>query len=247
MKTYTKSHRMFFLIIAFDFLSAVSLGELRNQEVSARYEGTITVAARALKDLYEPNEPVPLVVAIANHSSEPVYRFTEKPGIFATSSLVTDANGMRVMGDPVIEPPPPDPSHYMEKDGRMVYVVPVSKIEGPGLLVSLIPDALSRHHKRLSEGTYHLDPGRVTIIHKVSDLIVREDVPHKLWIDPRSPMTKRIYKANTVKIEIRKKPEVEKSAFQAYPLAWSTFLTGTIVGIVVLCLILLLKKVIGTQ
>jgi len=243
MKTYTKPHRMFFVIIAFNLLSAVSLGELSKQEVRTRYEGTITVATRALKDLYEPNEPVPLVVAIANHNSEPVYLFTDSPDIFGTSAGVIDANGVRVAGDPLLTPPPPPPHHYIERDGKRIYVMPVSKIEGPGVILALTPDALSRHHKHLSEGTYYLNPGAVEIIHKVSDLIFREEVPHKLWIDPSSPITKRIYKANTVKIEIRKKPEVPEALAEIRPFAWPAFLAGAAAAAIgALCIILLLKK-----
>jgi hypothetical protein len=244
MMTCRKSKRYFLFILACGFLISCILGDVSGNSERDKSEPNITVAARVVKDVYEPNEPVPLVVAIANHSSEPVYLFTDRPDIFGTSAGVIDANGVRVMGDPVSTPPVMSSSSdsYMKKDGKRIYVVPVSKIEGPAVILALTPDALRLHHGHLAEGVYYLRPGAVEIIHKVSDLIIREDVPHRLWIDPRSPITKQLYKGNTVKIEIRKKTEAEKPVVQARPFAWSTFLTGTITGIVVLCLILLLKK-----
>ena len=243
-----KSRRCFLGILACGFSISYSLGDVSAESERAQSEPNVTVAARVVKAIYEPNEPVPLVVAIANHGSEPVYLFTDSPDIFGTSAGVIDANGVRVAGDPLLTPPPPPPHHYIERDGKRIYVMPVSKIEGPGVILALTPDALSRHHKHLSEGTYYLNPGAVEIIHKVSDLIFREEVPHKLWIDPSSPITKRIYKANTVKIEIRKKPEVPEALAEIRPFAWPAFLAGAAAAAIgALCIILLLKKKVVSQ
>ena len=176
-------------------------------EPSVKYEKKITVMARLVKEVYEPTEPVPIVVGIANHSSEPVYLSTDRPGIFGTGADVKDANGVRMKGDPILTPPGAPLSHFMEKDGKSVYVQPVSKIKGSSLILALMPDALQRHQGYLTEGTYYLHIGSVEIIHEISDLIVRKDVPHRLWIGPQSKTIRSRHKLNTLKIEIRKKPK----------------------------------------
>lgn len=243
MVIYTKLRiRWIFTMFAIAFLTAAGFGDISKERAQAEYQKSLTITVKALKDVYEPGELVPLVVAIANHSSEPVYLFTDTPDILGTSAGVRDVNGARIEGDPVPTPPPPPLHYYMEKDGRQIYVVPLSKIEGPGVLLSLIPDALSRHHKHLSEGIYHLDPGAVPIIHNVSDLIFREDVAHRLWVDPRSPMTKRAHKVNTVKIQIRRKAEHETPIASAPLFTWPSFLIGAAAGIAIIGVVLLLRK-----
>jgi hypothetical protein len=242
MNTYAKAEGPFLVIMACSFLTAVGVANVSNENTRTKSEPSITVAARVIQDVYEPNEPVPLVVAIANHSSESIYLFTDRPDIYGTSAGVRDVNGARIEGDPVPTPPPPPLHYYMEKHGKQIYVVPVSKIEGHSVLLSLTPDALSRHHKHLSEGTYYLRPGAVEIIRKVSGVITRQDVPHRLWVDPTALMTKELHTPKPVKIEIRRKPEVRESVAQVQAFAWLTFLVGAVVGIGVLSLILFLKK-----
>lgn len=51
----------------------IGLGASLVQKGVGESRSRLSVAAKALKDVYEPGEPVPLVVAIANHGSEPVY------------------------------------------------------------------------------------------------------------------------------------------------------------------------------
>lgn len=242
MKIPSQSKRWFLAILGYGFLTATALGSVSAQSERVKDKPNITLAARAVKDLYEPNEAVTLVVAIANHSSDPVYLSTETPDIIDPFVRIKDIDGVEVMGDAVAEPPPPPGHYYMAKDGKSIYTVPLSKIDGMGVLITLIPDALKIYHNHLSVGEYYLTPADIEIIYDISNIILREDVPHQLWIEPQSPMARLRCKLNTVKIEIQKKAEVEKLAAQAYPFAWSTFLTGTIVGIVALCLILMLKK-----
>lgn len=234
--------RVFLVALILGFLAYTRSADALTNESRTNYEKSVTSIAKTLKTIYEPGEPVPIVLAISNHSSRPIYTFQGESDFLGGFSLVFDTNGVRIMGDPIPTPPPPPLHYYMEKDGKRIYVVPVYKIDGPGVMVAVIADALRIHHKHLSEGTFYLDLGDIEIIHKVSDLIVREDVPHKLWIDPRSPITRIRHKLNPVKIQIRRKTEDEKSVVKARSFAWSTFLTGTIAGIVVVCLILTLKR-----
>ncbi|MGD8500281.1 MAG: hypothetical protein PVJ86_06520 [Phycisphaerales bacterium] len=242
-----KVFRRFLIIIVFGLFVPISRSGALNDEAQTKYAKNVTVAARALKSIYQQDEPVLLVVAIANHSTDPVYLSTETPDIIDPFVRVKDVNGVEVMGDPVAEPPPPPGHYYMVKDGKSVYTVPLSKIDGMGVLITLIPDALKIYHNHLSVGEYYLTPADIEIIHEVGSPIVREDVPHRLWVEPQSPMVRLRHKLNTVKIEVQRTAEVEKLAGQAYPFAWSTFLTGTICGMAALCLILLLKKKASSQ
>jgi len=176
-----------------------------HEELRARYEGNIKVTARATKRAYEPNEPVPLEVAIENHASQPVYISWEDPRRLGLTVRVKNANGTMVTGGPVATPPPAPVHWYMQRDGRQILVTPVTEIEGGAALEALIPDAMKHYHAYISEGVYYLAPHDLPVIHEVGPLIVREDQSHKLWIDPRSPKTTFRHKVNEVKIEIRKK------------------------------------------
>jgi hypothetical protein len=128
------------------------------------------------------------------------------------------------------------------KGDKSVFTVPLSNIDGPGVILALMPDALKIYHKHLSEGIYYLDPGDIEIIHQVTAVIVRQDVPHRLWVEPQSPMVTVRHKLNTVQIEIRRKPETPEPIAQAHPFAWATFFAGSAGGIGAVCLILLLKR-----
>lgn len=126
MNAYLGPQRWFFLVMTSSLLIAAGSSAAPNEDIHAKYEASVSLAARVLKDVYQPNEPVPLVIAIANHGSEPVYLFAETLDISGTSAGVTDANGLRVTGDLVPTPPPSPPHYHMETDGKQIYVVPVS-------------------------------------------------------------------------------------------------------------------------
>ncbi len=203
MMTYTKVSAWFFLILACASLITFSFVYMSKGEVPTKYEKSIavmvTAKAIALKEVYNLTEPIPLVVAIANHSQKPVYIHMDQPGILTPFIELEDANGVRIMGDPVPTPPPPPRYYYING----MFTVPVVKIEGMDVMLAVIPDALERYHKYLEEGTYYLTPGDVSVIHEVSSVIIREDVPHPLWIDPSSDMIRLGHKLNTIKVEVR--------------------------------------------
>jgi hypothetical protein len=182
-----------------------------NKELREQYKESVTIAPKILKTIYEPNEPFPLIIGIANHNKKPIYLSIEEPNEFAPSISIKDANSLDIMGDPFPDPPPEAPGdYYMVKDGKRVFVTPIYKIDGPGICLLQVPDALKRFHKHLSEGTYYLDPIIVEVIHDVNEIIERKDVPHKLWIIASSPRTRIRHTLYPVLFEIRKKPESSK-------------------------------------
>ncbi|UCG47126.1 MAG: hypothetical protein JSU94_16705 [Phycisphaerales bacterium] len=217
-----------------------------DEELRARYEGSIKVTARATKRAYEPNEPVPLEIAIENHASQPVYISWEDPRRLGLTVRVKDANGTVVTGGPVPTPPPAPVHWYMERDGRQILVTPVTEIEGGAALEALIPDAMKHYHAYISEGVYYLAPHDLPVIHEVGPLIVREDQSHKLWIDPQSPKTTFHHKVNEVKIEIRKGPPgevaIDKSGAGAGRPRWAMVFICTLGGAGVVAVVVLLMK-----
>lgn len=242
MATNRKVSKAFITVLAFGWLTRITFPDTLNAESRAKYEKNITVTARALKGVYDPNEPVPLMLAIANHGSEPVYLSTDQPEIFDGYVRVRDSDGAEIMGEPIPTPPPPPIHYYMVKGGNRIFTVPLSKIDGAGVMISLMADALKIYHNHISPGIYELDPGVIEIIHEVGPLIVREDVPHRLWVEPQSPMVRVRHKLNTIKVEIQKRRETPEPIAQARPFAWATFFAGSMSGVGALCLILLLRR-----
>jgi hypothetical protein len=231
-------------------------------EGTPKQEDTVTIAARVSKTVYGPNEPVPIVVGISNHGMTPVYSVQKESDFLRTQCYVRDVNGREVPLPRDLRlprPPPPPPTYYMERDGKTKGVQPVYEIRGHGVMVALKEDVLRIYHGHLPDGTYSLDLGEIEIIHDVNDLIVREGVGPRLWVDLNSAKSRVIHKLGTVKVEIRSKPGeqsvAEKAAVepshptgplqpmaQATTRGWLWFLGGAAIGVVGLWLGLSLKK-----
>ena len=174
------------------------------------YQKSVSIVAKALKNTYEPNEPVTLIVAIANHSSEPIYISRSESDYLRSSCLIKDANGIRIEIGSRDTPPSPPADYYMEKNGKSTFVVPVYKIDGFSLIIAIINDAFTMQHKNninISDGIYYIDPIIEGVIHEADEIIERKNVSSRFCVEPQSTMIKMRHKSNTVKIEIRKKEE----------------------------------------
>ncbi|UCG55802.1 MAG: hypothetical protein JSU70_13135 [Phycisphaerales bacterium] len=166
----------------------------------------VTVSASALKDFYDLGEEVPLTVTIVNSSPQPVYIYVDRHGFLLGLTIrVKDKDGITVAGDPSATPPPPPRHYYVEIDGETVFTVPVRKIEPGQTVTANTADALEGYHGHLQEGTYYLTPNDMAVVHDVDLVILRDDVPHPLWIDPLSVAHEAKYKVNTVEIRLRRK------------------------------------------
>ena len=152
MKTYAEVLKWFLLVLACGSLTTVSYVYMSKGEAPDKYENSITVTARGIKDVDNLIEPIPLVISIANHSLKPAYILIDESGFLDLTITVEDANGARIRGDPVPSAPPPPPYYYMKKDGKKVFTVPVVKVE-PGQSTEVtMPDALKRYHNNLQVG-----------------------------------------------------------------------------------------------
>jgi hypothetical protein len=268
MNSNIKCIGLFIIILLLGLFSPLRVeGNTQNHE-KAKYEKEISVVIRTLKDVFEPNEPVPLIVAIANHNSEPVYLDYAEEDIYTTFYKsfcdVSDVNNTRIrMSEPI-----PErfgfvfESDYLVFNGGKSLVVPVYKIDGHEVMIAIIADAIRLYHGNMPEGTYYIDPYIVTTFRDVNDtIVIRENFPHRLWADAKKTVVSRIYsKSNTVKIEIRSKLEtqdkpesitvLESQTLTKQPTAiaetrtfpWYTFLVGAAAGFSAFSLILLLVK-----
>ena len=234
MMIYTKARKWFFVFLTWMLLTAASFADTP-EETTAQSQKRLSISIKALKDVYKPGEPVPLVLAIANHGGEAIYIHKLNPYI-----EIKDTNSVRIMGDPVPTPPPSPPHYYMEKEGKRIYVVPVFKIGGPEVILELIPDAIERYHKHLSEGNYYLRANATKAVYHESSLIFRQDFPNQLWVEPQPGVLQLELQSNTVKIQIRRKPAAERPKPLLF--AWPSFLTGAAAGIAIIGVVLLLRK-----
>ena len=232
-----------FLVIGYGIPVSVSF-PASDQQGGNESQEKVTITMRPLKDIYEVGETVQLVLAIVNHSEAPIYSFLTESDFHVGFCEVMDANGARVAGDAIPTPVPPPPYYYMQKDGKRVYTVPVHKIDGHGVWMVVMKDALRRYHGRISPGTYFLSVGDIELLQEVGEVIVREGLPERLWVDPQSQMSRMRCPVKDVKIEIREPDraggplERHRSGFRA----WSSFAAGGLCGIVVVLVGLALKR-----
>lgn len=182
--------------------------DLRKRDDS--YMDDATIKFRALKNVYEPNEPVPLIVAIANHRSEPIYVYGRDPELLGQRrARVTNANGVDMPYDRPSEQLSLPSDHYMKIDGRSVQVAPISRISPRDVAICWMPDGLERYHGHLPEGEYFLEMHDFLIVHEIDDLITRSNNKHLLWFQTKTTSITRCFHPvdGRVKIEIRKKDE----------------------------------------
>jgi hypothetical protein len=234
------------ILLAELFLPLRVSGNIVSPE-QAEYEKKASVLIKTMKTVFEPNEPIPLIVAIANHTSEPIYIYRTLSDFYETSCYVSDSNGKGILGAHLSEEKPPL-DYYIEKNGNPLLVLPFYKIDGYGVMIAIIADAIKLYHKNMTEGTYNVGPILTETLHDVNDIIERDNYPVRLWISPMTRQTRVLRKSNSVKIEIRKKPELQKETKSQQPLAesqpfvWPTFLVGAAVGFCAFGLILLVMK-----
>lgn len=186
----------------------VAAGEIiyaRADTAGANTVRPVIVSARAPKDLYDLGEQIPLAVAVLNFSAEPVYVHVDQQGLLNLPITVKDTDGAIITGDPAPTPPAPPQYYYAEINGEVVFTVPVKKIEPGQTATAVIADALQGYHGHLQEGKYYLTPADMPVIHDVGLAIVRDDVPHRLWIDPSTIISQATYKVNTVEVQLRRK------------------------------------------
>jgi hypothetical protein len=226
-----------------------------NQNIEKAKSGKdVSIAIRTLKNVFEPNEPVPLIVVIANHSAEPVYTYGSESAIYNSSCDVSDANGIRnILGDRFSEGNGFPADYWILKDEKLNLVMPIYRIDSHEVMLAIVEDAIKLYRKNMPEGTYYVGPYFDYILQDVNDtdIIVRKDVPNPLWIEPAKSKTKK-YESNSIKIEIRKKTESQKEPIiqteiktqaplaETKPFSWSVFTGGAAAGFCALGLILLL-------
>ena len=146
---FTEKLAVLCIMMFFASLTAASPGET-GENVSDQYRRAIAVTARTLKTAFEPNEPIPCTIAIANCGDRPIYMFEGESDFRKASCLLRDKNGKNVQGEPVPTPRNPGPEHYIERNGKQVYVVPIYEIEAHGIKLMLVQDAVNRYHKYIS-------------------------------------------------------------------------------------------------
>jgi hypothetical protein len=224
----------------------VAWGGTGGDETAGRLQNSVSVAARSLTDVVAVGEAVPLVLAIANHGAGRVYSLLTESDFREGFCTVKDANGTVISGGPIAEPNVPLPSYwYMEKDGRRVLTMPLYEIAAKGVRLLVIADAVRRHHGRMAEGIYFLSLGDIEILHDVEDVIVREGLPFRLWVEAEAQMTRVRHPVNDVKIEIRK-PQGQETRPPRAPeqvlWVWRSFLAGAVVGAGVLVVLVMVKK-----
>ena len=243
MGIYNRISKWSVIVFSCGFFTGFTFAEVPEEDAITEFQKRISVNMKTLKDVYEVGERAPLVLAIANHSSEPVYSLLGESDFRDGFSMVKDANGTIISGGPIPDPNVSLPSYwYMEKDGRRVLTMPLYEIPGKAVRILVIEDALRRHYGRIAEGIYFLSLGDIEILHDVEDVIVREGLPERLWVDPTSDMTRVRHPVDDVKVEIRGSPAQIEPASQGYSFIWAMFLLGAAVGMGVPYLILLLKK-----
>lgn len=226
---------------------AAGAEDLRKQDTG--YQNDVTIKFRILKDTYEPNEAVPLIVAIANHRTEPVYIDGRDPELLGPRrAWVTDANGADMPHDPPPEQLSVPRDHYMKIDGKRVQVAPLSRIEPHGVAICWMADGLERHHGHLPEGDYFLEMRDFLIVHEVSGIVEKDDTPHPLWLVPKTTyMTECFHPVHgKTKIEIRKNrrepQDSEPKVVAQSGFAWATFFGGALLGLILPCVVLLVGK-----
>jgi len=163
-------------------------------------ETRVAAAANVFSSTAGAKEAVPLIVAIASSGKAPVH----VPKIDAPWVELYDANGRRVMGDPVPTPPQPPGTWYMRKQGKLVLTTPVWRIDPGSGAVLVVPDALERYHKHIGKGIYTIRVRVGSGIYDPSSIIKREDVEHKLWVEASTrPTGPRGLTANEIQIRIK--------------------------------------------
>jgi len=274
MVAYIRVLRAGLAIFISGLMVSIVRGDAGIDPSHSNYERDVAVTATASKTVYKLGEAVSVALTISNNSQQSVYTFNSESDFATGFATVMDAGGKQIMGDPIPTPPSSPPNHYMERDGKGIYVVPIYQIKAHGVMKATMVDVLRIYHKHLTEGTYDLDLGSVTIIHEVTDLIMREDVQHRLWVEPSSPMTKVGHKLGTMKIEIRgrvdegtqmesktqaqagptvegiphsaARPESEPPISQGWHKTVSAFIGGMVAGMGALLIVLLIRKRLAT-
>ncbi len=176
-------------------------------EECEQYAGDIEVTFQVLKEIYVPREPVPFVIAIENHGTDPVYMVGKDPRHLESFARVFDVDGNEMPHDRPREQMSVPPDHYTKIDNRRVLVVPVSRIMPGRTILSLIPDGLRLHHRHLSEDVYYLELPPINVIHEIDPLTLRQDNPHLRWFEPKTAKRASCFHSacDKVKIEIRRK------------------------------------------
>ena len=176
-------HRFVFLLTIgiFAVLEGTTSSAGSTTQLGEQHKDDVTILFRALKHVYEPNEPIDLVMAIVNHRPEAVYVYGKDLQNIDAFPRVFGSNGTKVPFDR-----PPDelsvpPDHYMKIEGKRVLVAPMLRIEPIGAVLSVIPDALKLYRGHMSEGKYFLKISDVPIVHEVDNIIEIPEVNH--WFD----------------------------------------------------------------
>lgn len=198
-------YKILSVVFVFCFLASSVFGATLSEESCSQYNKNISFVIRSMKDVYEPDEPVMLALAIANHGSESVYLnlYGENLDTYYDGPAgVEDKWGEIPSGASIYDPPPPPAHWYIDKAGKKVFVVPIFQIKGHSVVIVRVQDALKRFKMNMEEGIYKLDMGQITVIHEIEELIVRDDVEHRLWINPKTDIGWCHYKLDPINIQI---------------------------------------------
>ena len=248
-KIRTRDRYMNFIIYV---LMGIIVGQTNGTtKEDQQYEKDVTIRFRVLKDIYEPNEPVPLIVVIANHRSEPIYVYGRDPEFLdRRTAWVTDVNGIDMPYDRPPEQTSLPSDHYMEVNGKRVQVAPISRIEPHDVVICWKTDGLERYHGYLPKGDYFLEMKDFPIVHEIDNIIIREDTGNRYWFAPKMTSRTQCFHRiqNKVKIKILKKGKEQQGSEPAQEVVaqsgfvWPTFIGGTILGLILPCAVFLMRK-----
>jgi len=235
MAKYTRALKCVGLVLSCGVICGADVSDsLKQADVSLR--------AECEKKTYAPGEPVVLNLSIANSGPKPVYIVRREPFI-----TVHDANGTAIRGDPIPDPNALFPgSDFLRRDGKLIYIERVSEIPAAGVLLDVVPDALKRYHRWLSEGEYSLIARTTKRLYERGDLFARKEYPGQWWVEPKGGLPQIQLESNPVKIEIRKgrpgEVAIDKSGAGAGRSRWTMVLICTLGGAIVLGIGLFLLK-----
>ncbi len=196
------------------------------------------------KNSYQNGEAVPLTLTITNKNTNTIWFRKADPYIELKSE------SRMIHGEGISEPNVPEPSHYyIRRNGKLVYTVPILRIEQGERVSERIPDALKRYHGYVAEGAYQLRARMTVGFFDESEVFVRPDFPNQLWVEPRGGLPQADLESNWLAIEIRKKqaePEMTKpppSTTSRW--SWVSFLVGAAAAAAGFALVLLINR--GTK
>jgi len=151
-------------------------GQAKEEEASS-VKDLFAVATNAFGEKHAAGDGIALLVAFGYKGDTPVrVRFD-------IGMVVQDTTGRKVLPtDSVEEPPPPDPSWYMEREGKQVLMLPVTVLQPNQAVAELNTDAL-KEWRSLGEGTYYVRAVARVRVFDEKDIVIRKNMTPRTWVE----------------------------------------------------------------